>query len=108
MKSNEKAFKQAVNACICNVKAALAICRKNSLNANAAALAYVCQAHNCAKQVQLLAVITGDNNYKDFYNYFIRFNRSFMQAASNNMPQTEACGQYELLIQQYEKLSFSD
>ncbi len=98
-------FKQAVNACICNAKAALNASRNNDNKSNSAALAYLCQAHSCVKQIQLFSVIEGTVKYDKFYDAFIDFNNVFIRMAANKIT-SDILEKYNVLLQEYDKLTF--
>lgn len=102
-------FKKYVNSCVCNVKAAVRLYEESKdLTAPPApaVLAYICQAHACAKQVQLLAGLLEINQYNNFYASFIELNNVFMRFAATGHNKEDVSAKYDIFIGAFDKLAF--
>ncbi|WP_182188332.1 hypothetical protein [Pectinatus frisingensis] len=108
IKDQVKLFRKFTNSCVCNVKAAMNIYGIKNEPADSLVLAYICQAHACAKQIQLMAAILDTKEYDVFYNAFIVFNTTFMRVAVTGQDADKIDNKYNLFLEAFSKLTFID
>lgn len=103
--NQNKMFKKYTNACVCNVKAAVRLYDEKQDPSFPPLLAYLCQGHACAKQIQLLAGLTEVNQYDDFYAAFILLNNTFMRFASTGHNEDDIHSIYDAFMRTFSKLN---